>query len=178
MRTRRARGEAGVTLLEMLVCLSILGIIFAVLATAVMEGLVATQQGDVKTDESNAAQFTAMYFTHDVQGAETVSVNDTAASCGGAALLKLLSPVADRTVAYVVTGSPLQLVRRVCSPAAATPLASTLVPTLTNASNVTVALTPTGCTTACTKVTLTVNQPGATGIVAGLTFTVTGSPRV
>jgi prepilin-type N-terminal cleavage/methylation domain-containing protein len=174
---RRTPGEDGLTLIEMLVALTILGIVMVVLTAAVIEGLRDTQSADVKFTESNGAQFTSLYFTHDVQGAENVSLNDTASTCGGAAVLKLNSPAADRIVAYATTGSPLQLVRRVCSPSSATPLTTTLVSALNASTDVTASATPASCTTACTQVTLTVSQPGAPGVVSGLNFTVSATPR-
>jgi prepilin-type N-terminal cleavage/methylation domain-containing protein len=172
--SRRRPGDDGFTLVEMLVCIVVLGIIFTVLTGALMIGLRSTSNASVKFDESNAAQLTALYLTRDVQGAETVTLNDATSSCGGAAKLKLTSSTADRVVSYAVTGTTtLQLVRRVCSPASATPMVSTLVPTIASANNVTFA-----CTNACTTVTLTVDQPGATGVVPGLSFSLQASSRV
>jgi prepilin-type N-terminal cleavage/methylation domain-containing protein len=175
--SRHPRDERGLTLIEMLVSLTILGIIMVVLTTAVIAGLKSTQSADVKFTESNTAQFTSMYFTHDVQGAESVSINDTAASCGGSATLKLISTAADRIVAYATAGSPLQLVRRVCSPASTSPLTTILAPSLNASTDVTASALPASCTTACTQVTLNVTQPGATGVVGGLNFTVSATPR-
>jgi hypothetical protein len=48
-----------------------------------------------------------------------------------------------------------------------------LVPSIASANNVTFA-----CTNACTTVTLTVDQPGATGVVPGLSFSLQASSRV
>jgi prepilin-type N-terminal cleavage/methylation domain-containing protein len=170
--------EDGFTLVELLMCITILGIIMGVLTAAVMVGLKSTQSSDVKTQESNAAAFSAMYFSKDVQGAEQVSVNDTATTCGGAALLKLVSPTADRIVSYAVTSAPVTLERRVCSPSSASPVVTTIVSTLSATTDVTVATTPSSCTTTCTQVALTVSQPGSSGVIAGLPFTVVGTRRV
>ena len=166
--------EDGFTLVEMLVCIVVLGIIFTVLTGALMIGLRSTSNASVKFDESNAAQLTALYLTCDVQGAETITLNDATSSCGGAAKLKLASSNADRVVAYAVTGtSTLSLVRRLCSPANATSVVTTLVPVVASANNVTVA-----CTNSCTTVTLGVDQPGATGVVPGLSFSLQATSRV
>jgi prepilin-type N-terminal cleavage/methylation domain-containing protein len=170
---RRGGNDDGFTLVEMLLCIVILGIVFTVLTAALMIGLRSTSRANVKLDESNAAQFTAMHFTSDVRAADTITVNSATASCGGAAALKLTSVEADRVVAYAVTGSPLQLVRRVCNPASATPFVTVLAPVITNASDVVAA-----CNSPCTTATLTVTQPGAPGVVDGLTFTVQGTKRV
>jgi prepilin-type N-terminal cleavage/methylation domain-containing protein len=173
-RGRTERGDDGFTLVEMLVCIVVLGIIFTVLTGALMIGLRSTSNVSVKFDESNAAQLTALYFTRDVQGAQTVTLDDATASCGGAAKLKLTSTTADRVVSYALTGSTtLQLVRRLCSPASTSPVVTTLVPVVTSASNVTFA-----CTNSCRTVTLGVEQPGATGVVPGLSFSLQASSRV
>jgi prepilin-type N-terminal cleavage/methylation domain-containing protein len=166
--------EDGFTLVEMLVCIVVLGIIFTVLTGALMIGLKSTSNASVKFDESNAAQLTALYLTRDVQGAQTVAVNDATSSCGGSAKLKLTSTVADRVVSYAVTGTTtLSLVRRLCSPAASTPIVTTLVPVVASATNVSVA-----CTNSCTTVTLSVDQPGASGVVPGLSFSLQATSRV
>jgi prepilin-type N-terminal cleavage/methylation domain-containing protein len=166
--------EAGFTLVELLVCIAILGIVFTVLTGALMIGFRSTNSANVKFDESNAAQFTALYFTPDVETSDTIAVDSVTSTCGGAAELKLTSTEADRVVAYAVTGSPtLQLVRRVCDPASATPVVSVLAPVIANASAVVAA-----CTNSCTTATLSVTQPGATGVVNGLTFTVQATQQV
>lgn len=167
------RRERGFTLVEVLVCITILGIVMVALCAAVMIGLRSTTNANVKFDESNAAQFTSLHYSSDVQGAEAVAVNDATSSCGGAAKLKLTSTNADRIVAYAVTGSTTySLVRRVCSPASATPIETTLASNLTSANSVAAS-----CNTGCTQVTLSVDQPGAPGI-PDLDFTLVASPRI
>lgn len=162
--------ERGLTLIELLVSITILGIVMVVLTMAVIFGLGATKNANGSLDESNAAQFTALYFSRDVQGAEQVSVDDATSTCGGAAELKLTSTTADRVVAYAVTGSPLQLVRRVCSPASATPTVTILVPSLSAAGDVAASVSG-------TRVTLDVNQP-ATETDTGFNFTLAASSRI
>jgi hypothetical protein len=157
---------------ELLVSITILGIIMVAITGAVILGLNDTANSDYATDESNAAQFTASYFTRDVESAETISVNDSANTCGGAAKLKLTSTSADTIVAYAVTASPVQLVRRECSPSAATPFVTTLTQALASSNDVTAA-----CTASCTRATLTVTQPGAPGRNQTWSFTVAASTR-
>jgi prepilin-type N-terminal cleavage/methylation domain-containing protein len=169
-----ARRDDGFTLVELLVCITILGIVMVALCAAVSIGLRSTVNANVMFDESNTAQFTSLHYASDVQGAESVAVNDSTSSCGGAAKLKLTSTNADRVVAYAVTGSssPYTFVRRVCSPSSATPLETTLASNLTSTSAVAAS-----CNTGCKQVTLSVDQPGATGI-ADLDFTLVASPRI
>lgn len=172
-RVERDSSDDGFTLVEVLVCIVILGIVMVALCAAVMIGLRSTNNANVKFDESNAAQFTALHFSSDVQGAESVSIDDETSTCGGAAKLKLTSTSADRIVAYAVTGSsPSTLVRRVCSPASATPMESTLASNLASAGAVAVS-----CNAGCTQVTLSVDQPGAPGI-ADFDFTLVASTRI
>jgi prepilin-type N-terminal cleavage/methylation domain-containing protein len=169
--TRVPTDNDGFTLIEVLVCISILGIIMVVLCTAVMMGLRSTKDANVKFDQSNTAEFVNLHFTKDVQGAEQVLVDDVAASCGGAAELKLVSPLSvDRIVTYAVTGSPLQLVRRECSPSGATPAVTLLASPISAASDV-VASYSSG------QVTLSVNQPSSS-LGAGFNFTVAASSRI
>jgi prepilin-type N-terminal cleavage/methylation domain-containing protein len=162
--------DDGFTLIEVLVCIAILGIIMVVLCTAVMMGLRSTKDANVKFDQSNTAEFVNLHFTRDVQGAEQVSVDDVASTCGGAAELKLVSPAADRIVAYAVAGSPLQLVRRECSPSTATPVVTLLASPISAASDVVASYTS-------GQVTLSVNQP-ASSLDAGFNFTVAASSRI
>jgi prepilin-type N-terminal cleavage/methylation domain-containing protein len=171
---RYKASETGFTLVELLVCIAILGIVFTVLTAALMIGFRSTNSANVKFDESNAAQFTALHFTPDVEGANSIVVDSTTASCGGAAELKLTSTEGDRVVAYAVAGSPtLQLLRKVCSPASASPQVTVLAPVIANASAVVAS-----CTNSCTTATLSVTQPGAPGVITGLTFTVQATQQV
>jgi prepilin-type N-terminal cleavage/methylation domain-containing protein len=169
-RTPAHDDECGLTLIELLVSITILGIVMVVLTMAVIFGLGATKNANGSLDESNAAQLTALYFSRDVQGAEQVAVDDATSTCGGAAELKLTSTAADRVVAYAVTGTPLQLVRRLCSPASATPTVTILVPSLSAAGDVAAAVSG-------TRVTLSVPQP-ATETDAGFNYTLAASSRI
>jgi prepilin-type N-terminal cleavage/methylation domain-containing protein len=168
-----SRADDGFTLIEVLVSISILGVIMVVLCTAVIMGLRSTTDANVKFDQSNTAEFVNLHFTGDVQGADVVSVDNAASSCGGAAELKLTSPSAtDRIVAYAVTGSPLQLVRRECSPSTATPLVTRLASPISAASDVVATYNASS-----RQVTLSVTMPSSSQ-GAGFTFQVVATQRI
>lgn len=165
----RGRAEAGFTLPELLVSIAVMGAIFLALTGALIAGLRHTQGGDTSLRESNALELTAHWFGADVQGAEQAVVDDTSPACGGPALVKLTSPVADRVVAYALTGSPPALVRRVCAPAAAAPAETVLAPGVSSARAT--------CTARCARIDLEVVQPGDDK-TPGLTATLRATRRV
>lgn len=180
MAARRARRvpeagpEAGFTLAEMLLVIVILGVIFVTLTASVVLGLKTSRNLDVRTEESVAAEFTALHFTRDVQAATQVSVDDATASCGGAALLKLVSSEPDRIVAYAEVdagGGMVSIVRRRCAPSGAAAEEKTLVPAATGA---TVACRPSADD--CRSLTLQVTQAGADDIV-GFPFELVATRR-
>jgi prepilin-type N-terminal cleavage/methylation domain-containing protein len=164
----RAHDEHGFTLAELLVAIAITGVVFTTLTAAVMLGLRSTRDGDTGLTESNAAQLASHYYTRDVHGAEQVVIDDPSGSCGGPAELKLVSPVADRIVAYAAVGTPPRLVRRLCEPASAAPFETTLAVAVVDVSA--------SCPVPCTRVTMRIDQPGSEDHV-GLTVSLVGNPR-
>lgn len=173
-RTGRPAEEAGFTLAELILVIVILGVIFMTLTASVMLGLKTTRSLDVRTEESVAAEFTALHFTRDVQAATGVTVDDAAASCGGPALLKLVSSTPDRVVAYALEpagGGIVSLVRRLCEPSGGAPSAKTLVPAATGA---TATCRPSAGD--CRSLTLQVTQAGADEIV-GFPFELVATRR-
>lgn len=173
-RAGRSAGEAGFTLAEMILVIVILGVIFVTLTASVMLGLKTTRSLDVRTEESVAAEFTALHFTRDVQAATQVTVDDATASCGGPALVKLVSSTPDRVVAYAlepVGGGVVALVRRLCEPSGGGAQEKTLVPAATGA---TATCRPSADD--CRSVALQVAQAGADEIV-GFPFELVATRR-
>lgn len=77
-RPARSRGEAGFTLVEVLVVTVILGVIGFVLTEAIILGLKTTDGTAANSSRSVATQALASFFTDDAQSADTVSTADTA----------------------------------------------------------------------------------------------------
>ncbi|HEY7224360.1 MAG TPA: prepilin-type N-terminal cleavage/methylation domain-containing protein [Micromonosporaceae bacterium] len=67
MRSVRRRGDAGVTLIEVLIVVVILGVIIGPLTTAMILYLRNTEATTDRLAESHDAQIAAAYFTQDVQ---------------------------------------------------------------------------------------------------------------
>jgi type II secretory pathway pseudopilin PulG len=118
------------TLVELLVAVVILGVITSVLGTTLYLGLRTTRDNRTALDQSNGEQLLATWLAKDVHEADTISVDDASAACGGPAPLKLRAPTdamrsqPDTTTAYALAGG--ELVRRVCEAGAATPFEHSL----------------------------------------------------
>ncbi len=121
----RGRGASGATLVEVLVAVSILGIISAALSGSLFLGLKTTQTTTERLAESSGAQILSTVFPADVQSATAISVSSAACGLGVPAVTfdqvdpDPAGPGSDTalTIAYVVgdpVGNERQLVRRVC----------------------------------------------------------------
>ena len=75
------RSEAGVTLIELLVAVSIMGILMFALTSAVFVGFRSTRDTHTSLDQSNAEQIITTYVTKDIQAADAVVAPATL--CGG-----------------------------------------------------------------------------------------------
>jgi type II secretory pathway pseudopilin PulG len=76
------RSEAGLTVVELLVATSVMGILMTALASAVFVGFRSTRDTHTSLDQSNAEQIITTYVTKDIQAADAVVVPPTT-SCGG-----------------------------------------------------------------------------------------------
>jgi hypothetical protein len=121
-RTRRCGGEAGVSLIELLVAIMITGVILAPIGAAIYFGFRTTGDTEQRVQETSSANVMASYFTVDVQGAVAAAKNASdSISCGAAAgtadlvLTTLASPAT--TVSYYRGSGPSvgTLYRRTCS---------------------------------------------------------------
>src|SRR5262245_14034467 len=118
MNERTLHKEAGVSLVEILVAVAIMGVIMGALSAAFLTGTRTTRDTTTSLGQSNTEQIVSTWVTKDVQGADTVRTGVTS-SCGNAPVaLETTSrtdPVATTSnviVAYRRSGD--QLVRQEC----------------------------------------------------------------
>jgi prepilin-type N-terminal cleavage/methylation domain-containing protein len=135
--------ESGFTLVELLVTMTITGLILTVIVSAVYVGLRTTSDGQRGLAQSNAEQLAANWFTTDVQSACdptsstptcTRSPNPSTASvqaCGSSALFAMdalstpMATAADTTIAYVLQNGTLS--RLTCSLGGTSPTSTTVL---------------------------------------------------
>lgn len=78
---RMMRRENGVTLIELLIAIAILGVLISALAGSIIVGLRTTDDTQRRMSESHDAQFLTTYLVPDVQSAEAITTSTPA--CGG-----------------------------------------------------------------------------------------------
>lgn len=82
VRFARLRDEEGFTLIELLIGIVITGLLFGVIAGALIVGLKTTDATSQRFSESHDAQVTSAYLANDVQSAASVAVSSGSATCG------------------------------------------------------------------------------------------------
>jgi type II secretory pathway pseudopilin PulG len=120
----RGRSDEGMTMVELVVAVLVLGIIIVPISTSVIIGLATTQRAEQRTTDTTDQQVLASYFVNDIQSADTVSVG-TAGCSQSNVVLQLAwsdpnvgSSIA-KTVVYVKTADE-QLQRVSCDSTGAT----------------------------------------------------------
>ena len=175
------RGQAGVTLVELLVATAILGIIIPALTSALVIGWRTTDDTIARLSDNRNRALTPSLWTRDAQAATAVDTNGGFTTClsGGDTLLArftwtetpLTGPAVTRVAAWVWTGSTTQLVeRRACdtggsitgSVATAHDVAVAPVPTCRTTSGAAVA-----CGASTVVVDLSVTDPSGTFVATG-----------
>jgi prepilin-type N-terminal cleavage/methylation domain-containing protein len=135
MSVRRGRAEAGLSLVEVLVAVSILGIIMTALSSALIVGLRSTRDTHTSLDQSNAEQLVTTYVTKDIQAADSVKTAGVSTCSGRPTALETTTrsdasaSASDVTVTYSVVGT--DLVRQVCGPTPSTSTAGHHITSLT-----------------------------------------------
>jgi prepilin-type N-terminal cleavage/methylation domain-containing protein len=97
----RRESQRGFTLVELLLAITILGIIMAPLSMAFFNGLRFIGRTDDKFNDSRSALISAAYFAGDVSAANTITPNDATACGGGTALVSFNSSDAAGAVGAV-----------------------------------------------------------------------------
>jgi prepilin-type N-terminal cleavage/methylation domain-containing protein len=171
-------GEAGFTLIEMVLAMTILGLVIGAISAAMFLGLGTERDVQTRLSESNSANLLASYFGPDVQQSGPVAVapaaNDSpycGASGGAVALLLPQNNNASSVSYFVDPTNPKILRRRTCAGGAPTSGAQGIA-VVRNLSGPLVFPPPCGAT--CTKIQVT-------QLVGGklpYTTTLTGSRRV
>jgi prepilin-type N-terminal cleavage/methylation domain-containing protein len=113
----RGRGEQGVTLLELIVVIMILGVIVPVITASIVVGLQAAEGTADRVDLSHDAKLTGIYMVPDIQSAETVTLGSS--TCTNATGTKVVTFGWDEegtavVVSYVADMTAHTLVRTVC----------------------------------------------------------------
>jgi prepilin-type N-terminal cleavage/methylation domain-containing protein len=185
------RREDGFTLVELLVSMTITGIIIAAIATAAYVGIRSTADNQRGLQQSNAAQLTANWFTTDVQSACDPNVSSpscprspnpsssTTSACGSSAVTAMdtyNSPNAsspDTTIAYVLQSS--QLTRVTCDYGATSAATTSIL--ATNVQSATASYPTSGSCSG--QFQLAVTQTGSTlgNGTSDYTFTLCANPR-
>jgi len=154
--------EAGITLLEILIAVMILGLLIGTLSAAVVMGFRSNVRAEASIDRSNLVAFTSRLFNRDVASATGAPV--PGGGCGNPAPAVNIPLDGGRSAAYAVvaTASPARssLVRRVCSGAAV--VSSREIGTTKWAMTAAATCQDTGAapdTVACGRVTLEVDWP-------------------
>jgi prepilin-type N-terminal cleavage/methylation domain-containing protein len=131
---RRARRDAGFTLVEVMISIVIVGIIAGVVATTYAVLARSTRETQDRLDQSRGPKFASAYWTPDVASSE--AVNPAGVRCGttGTPLVTFLwtddrqSDAQVATWAQVVSAGSTALVRMQCGAASlTTPARSTVV---------------------------------------------------
>src|SRR5438876_982008 len=96
MRDRRS--EAGVTLVELMISVVLLGIIIVPLTTAMVTGLITTGEARARLSQSRSPLFSSAYFADDAQSSDVngITLGGTAA-CGGGSNIVTFSWLENRT---------------------------------------------------------------------------------
>ena len=91
--SRRSRGAAGVTLIEVLIGIVIIGLIAVAISAISLTGIVAIQDdSQERQQEATTAQWSSITFARDVQGASTIG-----APCGSGGTHLVTLVTSDRT---------------------------------------------------------------------------------
>lgn len=113
----KARAEHGVTLIELLVAITILGILMAAITSSIIVGLRTTDETGQRLAESHDAQLVQVYFPNDVASATDISLTDNAcASAPPVVRFRWVDAGVTKIASYVlaISGTERRLTRVYC----------------------------------------------------------------
>lgn len=122
----RRRDQAGFTLLELLIAISIMGFVFGIIATAFVLGYETSEQSERRLAGSQDAELLSIYLLRDIQSADTATTSGSP-TCGitSGALLTLSwkQDTATRRATYrtQVGADGLEVTRQACRDATTSP---------------------------------------------------------
>jgi prepilin-type N-terminal cleavage/methylation domain-containing protein len=188
----RARHEGGFTLIELILSISILGIVSTGLVAVMVGALAVNSETSVRLTETRDVQFVTAYLADDVEGATSVVTGGTAQCGTESPVLELRGVTFDAStldarvtsVSYVLRTATVdgvatgQLHRLACEAAASggstplTPATDVVVARSLVTANPVVTCTPSPCGATTTRVALAL-----TSISGGAAVTVEGTRR-
>ncbi len=194
----RPSGEAGFTLVELLVVLVIMPMVIGAIAAAIIIGEQDSGVAGDRLSDTSSAQINSEYYVRDVQGAQYVTTDSSATGFGevctdpsgnatlALALYRSSTPTSNAlSVAYWVRTSTSsgELVRDSCAGGGSTPTSQVVISDDVSPSQVAVTITPpdegttaqTGWvqTESIDQITISVTESGS-----GYTYTLQASPRL
>jgi prepilin-type N-terminal cleavage/methylation domain-containing protein len=161
-RVRRCRGEAGVSLIELIIAMALSSVLMVPLGAGLYFGLRSTADTQIRLTQSNRATLLSSYFSADVQGANAAATGtaESTSVCGTAVVTAdlLLSRPDGTSVSYSrgAGASATDWMRRTCAGGTVTSSVR-VIRNLAGAPTLTCALAP-SC-----AVTLTQTDPSGRG---------------
>lgn len=170
---RRRHDERGFTLPELLVAVTVLGIIIVPLTASIIVGMRTTGSAQQRLIEARGEQLTAAYFPSDVASSDTIVRGDSA-PCGGTGPAVVASfdwaddHSATNEISYVVPAGSTDMYRKSCQGGI---VQSTNLLASGVSGTPTVSCSPNADCTSASSATITVN------LQSGGQYTVTGTRR-
>ena len=113
--SRLRTDEHGVTLVELVVTIFIVGLILSTITIAVVMGFENTSNAEGRVDRSNVAEFAARYFTSDAVSSAVDQSATTPCAGAGSVVTVLLNDATTVSYAVVSSAGRTTLFRRTCT---------------------------------------------------------------
>jgi prepilin-type N-terminal cleavage/methylation domain-containing protein len=83
VKLQRIRDEGGMTLIELMIAISVLGVILVPVTTSFLLGILESTSAKERTADSSSAQLISSYLLADIQSSQSVATSGS--GCGGGA---------------------------------------------------------------------------------------------